>query len=151
MTGFKPIKTRGAWDIKWTEKYLIETRFPLRLATLSAKGYPLVTSVWYLYDNGLIWCAVQEHSDIAKNIKNDKRCGFEIGPNQPPYMGVRGQGKADLVPGRGRERLEKLIGRFLDENNSELAQWLLERADNEAAIRIEPEWFFTWDYSDRMN
>lgn len=142
---------KGAWNIEQTEDYLLKTRYPIRLSTLNANGYPLVTSVWYLYDNGLIWCAVQKESDIARNIKNDKRCGFEVGPNQPPYMGVRGQGIANLVPERGKEKLEKLIGRFLDRKNKDLADWLMNRADSETAIMIEPEWFFTWDYSGRMN
>lgn len=150
MTREKLTETRGAWDLKRAEKYLVQTVFPIRLATLGSNGSPLVTSVWYLYDSGLIWCAVQEDSDVAGNISKDNRCGFEVGPNHPPYMGVRGQGKAELIPARGREKLEKLINRFLDSENKGLAEWLLSRTESETAIRIKPEWFFTWDYSDRM-
>ncbi len=144
------IEIKGAWDLESTERYLLDTRFPLRLATLNSRGFPLVTSVWYLYDNGLIWCAVQNNSDVAGNIEDDNRCGFEVGPNETPYMGVRGQGLAKLLPGKGKEKLEKLIGRFLDEKNNELADWLRSRAGSETAIMIEPDWFFSWDYSGRM-
>lgn len=151
MSDKSRIEIKGAWDLEKTEKYLIDTRFPLRLATLNSKGFPLVTSVWYLYDEGLIWCAVQNDSDIAGNIEDDKRCGFEVGPNETPYMGVRGQGIANLIPERGKEKLEKLIGRFLDRKNKGLADWLMSRADSETAVMIKPEWFFSWDYSGRMS
>lgn len=145
------IKFKGAWERGEAEVYLYNTKYPIRLATINSSGMPLVTSVWYLYDNGLIWCAVQNDSDIAKNISADNRCGFEIGPNKPPYMGVRGQGVAELVPERGEEKLRKLIKRFLDKSNSELADWLLSRTDTETAIMIRTEWIFSWDYSGRMN
>lgn len=144
------IKFKGAWGREKVEQYLDNTRYPIRLATISGNGIPLVTSVWYLYDNGLIWCAVQNDSDIAKNISEDNRCGFEIGPNNPPYMGVRGQGLAELVPERGEEKLRKLIKRFLDKSNSELADWLLSRTETETAIMIRPEWIYSWDFSGRM-
>ena len=146
----KNIRVKGAWDLGKTEDYLFNTRYPLRLATLGVEGVPLVTSVWYLYDNGVIWCAVQNDSDIARNIRSDSKCGFEVGPNKPPYMGVRGKGEAKLVPERGGEKLEKLIGMFLDEKNSELADWLLKRKETEVAILIQPDLLFSWDYSGRM-
>lgn len=92
MTREKLTETRGAWDLKRAEKYLVQTVFPIRLATLGSNGSPLVTSVWYLYDSGLIWCAVQEDSDVAGNISKDNRCGFEVGPNHPPYDGGKGAG-----------------------------------------------------------
>ena len=145
------VEVRGAWNINKSENYLRTNTFPIRLATLTKKGFPLVTSLWYLYDNGFIWCAVQEGSEVYFNIKNECRCGFEIGPNDSPYMGIRGQGNARLVPERGREKLTELIRRYLDKENDELANWLLGRSETETAIVIEPLWFFTWDYSDRMS
>jgi len=144
-------EVRGVWNIVKSENYLKTKKFPLRLATLTTQGFPLVTSLWYLYDSGFIWCAVQEDSVVSVNIIKNGRCGFEVGPNNPPYMGIRGHGNARLVKKRGREKLTKLIERYLGDENEDLANWLLSRADTETAIMIEPLWFFTWDYRGRMN
>ena len=98
-----------------------------------------------------IWCAVQNDSTVAKFIKENPKCGFEIGPNKPPYMGIRGQGTAKLVPKLGGKKLKKLINRYLGDTNQSLTNWLLSRSENEVAICIEPICFYSWDYSARMN
>lgn len=151
MSSKKNIEARGAWDLQKSEKYLFNTVYPLRLATIGDGGFPLVVSVWFFYDEGLIWCAVQNDSSVALNIKDNQNIGFEVGPNETPYKGVRGQGKAKLLPERGEEKLKKLVKRYLDENNKDLADWLLSRTKTETAICIEPKWFYSWDFTDRMD
>lgn len=145
------IETRGAWSLEKAEHYLQSKTYPLRLATIGDDGFPLVVSVWFIYDDGLIWCAVQNDSSVALNLETNSNCGFEIGPNETPYMGVRGKGKAKLVPERGGEKLKKLVKKYLDEKNRDLADWLLSRTETETAICIQPNWFYTWDFSDRMD
>ncbi len=144
------IETRGDWDIGKIEKYLEESVYPIRLSCITSNGFPLVVSLWYLYDDSCIWCAVQNDCAVARILERDGRCGFEISPNESPYLGVRGQGRAELVPEGGADKLVELIDRYLDESNKELADWLLKRRDNETAIRITPDWFYSWDYSGRM-
>ena len=65
-------------------------------------------------------------------------------------MGVRGKGCAKLVSEKGPEVLEKLIDRYLDDSNKDLANWLLTRKETEIAISIDPIWIYSWDYSGRM-
>lgn len=142
---------KGDWDLQRIEEYLNQTTYPLRFSCITSKGYPTVFSLWYIYENNKIWCAVQEDSAIANIIRANNKCGFEVGPNSSPYMGVRGKGDAALVPEKGADMLEKLIDRFLDESNSDLAGWLLSRKETETAICIEPIWLYSWDYSQRMS
>lgn len=145
------IETRGVWNYSEVRGYLEKTKFPLRLATMTTKKYPLVTSLWFIPgDNGTLWCAVQRDSDVASNIQGDQRCGFEVGPNDIPYFGVRGQGRASLIPAEGEGILKTLIHRYLGETNKELSKWLLKRSSSETAICIYPAWYFSWDYRDRM-
>lgn len=141
---------KGDWDLRKVEEYLNQTKFPLRFSCVTSKGYPTVFSLWYLYEDGQIWCAVQYDSAIAKILRANNRCGFEVGPNSSPYMGVRGKGNAKLVRDKGSEVLEKLVDRFLDDSNSDLRNWLLSRKNTETAICIDPIWFYSWDYSQRM-
>jgi len=144
------VETKGDWDLKRIEEYLNQTRFPLRFSCITSKGYPTVFSLWYLYENDRIWCAVQKDSAIANILRSNNKCGFEVGPNSSPYMGVRGKGDAQLVSEKGGEVLEKLINRFLDDDNAGLSDWLLSRKETETAICIDPVWFYSWDYSKRM-
>ncbi|MEM7009033.1 MAG: hypothetical protein AAF462_07870 [Thermodesulfobacteriota bacterium] len=141
---------KGDWDIERVEQYLNQTKFPLRLSGITSKGYPTVFSLWYLYEKGHIWCAVQSDSSVAKILTGNNKCGFEIGPNVSPYMGVRGKGDAELIPEKGPGVLEKLVDRFLDDDNADLGKWLLSRKDTETAICIKPIWIYSWDYSQRM-
>ena len=46
--------------------------------------------------------------------------------------------------------LGRLIDRYLGDRKSRLARWLLGRAEEELAIRIEPRWISAWDYTERM-
>ena len=144
------MKLTGKWGIAKLESYLENTVYPLPKSLVNSNGFPIVISLWYIYVENKFWCAVQNDSIVVKNIKNNDKCGFEIGPNKPPYMGVRGKGKATIIPDKGEEKLRILIDKYLDKKNQELSNWLMSRVDNEVAICIEPICLYSWDYSQRM-
>ena len=145
------MRLTGKWSFSKLEYYLKNTAYPIRLSLISANGYPFVMSLWYAYIEGNFWCAVQNDSIVIKNLNNSEKCGFEIGSNKPPYMGVRGQGIVTLYPNQGEEKLKILINKYLDKNNQKLSKWLISRVENEVAICIEPICLYSWDYSNRMN
>lgn len=74
-----------------------------------------------------------------------------MGPNEPPYCGVRGQGVATLSDLGGGETLEKLLDRYLGGAESSLGNWLLSRREDELLISITPQRLFSWDYRQRMD
>lgn len=131
------------------EKFLRDTKIPLRLSCLTGTGWPLIVSLWYLYTEGKLLCSTQKSSKLIQFLENDSRCAFEIAPETPPYRGIRGKGTVSLEEESARGILEKLILRYLGGKDSSLAQYLLSR-DNEVAIVITPEKLYTWDYSERM-
>jgi len=51
----------------------------------------------------------------------------------------------------GEAILLRLIDRYLGERDSAFACWLVERAHTEVAIRIQPDWITSWDFSGRMS
>jgi hypothetical protein len=81
----------------------------------------------------------------------DQRCGFEVAGDAAPYRGARGQGRATLSGDAGPVLLLRLIDRYLQRRDSAFAQWLIARREYEVAIRIEPQWLTSWDYSARMS
>jgi hypothetical protein len=132
------------------ETYLDSVRIPLRLACHTKTGWPIVISLWYLHQNGVLFCATQESAKIVNYLKADPRCAFEVAEDKPPYCGVRGQAKAKIDFTMGAEILEKLIVRYLGNTESSLAKGLLSKTESEVAIVLEPVRIFKWDFTERM-
>lgn len=128
--------------------FLRETTIPVRLA--SHGRYPLVQSLWYLFDEGSLWCATQEDSVLARRLARSERCGFEVSGDLPPYRGVRGTGTASLDRAAAGRVLPQLIHRYLGDQSTPLGDWLLARIETEVAIRISGLAVTSWDFSARM-
>jgi len=144
------IRSNSAWDQQQIERFLDDVLIPVRLACNDKKGVPLICSLWFIYIDGVLWCATQQSASVVSFLENGPECAFEVAPESMPYKGVRGQGRVTLLPGQGAEVLQQLIDRYLGNRNSPFAEWLMSRAENEVAIKIEPEWINSWDFSGRM-
>ena len=132
------------------EKYLQETKIPIRLSCLMESGWPTVLSLWYLLEKGSLYCATPESAKVVSYLRAEPRCSFEVASDQPPYCGVRGRAVATIDPDRGVEILERLLFRYLGGINDPLAKNLLGRPGPEVAIRLDPKNFYTWNFTDRM-
>jgi hypothetical protein len=139
----------GPWDAQQVERWLAGARIPVRLGVRSTTG-PLVLSLWYRFVDGELWCATGSGADVVSHVRREPRVGFEVGPDIPPYRGVRGSGRVEVVPARGQETLDRLLDRYLDEANADLADWLRRHADDEVALRIHDLRVTSWDFSGRM-
>ena len=138
----------GPWSESDVRAFLHATVIPVRLASMGT--FPLVQSLWFLPDGLDLWCATQSDSVLARRLRADDRCGFEVSGDQPPYRGVRGTGHATLVPEAAADTLPRLIERYDVADDSPLAAWLLSRIDTEVAVRFSPRTLASWDYSPRM-
>ena len=144
------MKIKGPWSQAEIERFFDETRVPVRLACNGSSGYPVLACLWYLPEDGRLWCATQRSASVVALLANDARCAIDVSLESVPYRGVRGQGLATLDDDRGEEILRKLIRRYLGESKPELERSLLARAATETAIAIDPHTLFSWDYSARM-
>jgi nitroimidazol reductase NimA-like FMN-containing flavoprotein (pyridoxamine 5'-phosphate oxidase superfamily) len=144
------IRSSSAWSAAEIRHFLLVTEIPVRLACLAISGGPMLCSVWFLYESDAIWCATPRSARLVEMLKKDPRCAFEIAGDLMPYRGVRGQGNATLSRADGPSILLRLIDRYLHTRESAFAQWLIARQDDEVAIRIEPAWLTSWDFSTRM-
>ncbi len=144
------IRSTSTWAAPQIEQFLLDANIPVRLSCLSGNGAPLICSLWYLYDDGAVWCATQRSAQISKLLRADPRCAFEVAGDAAPYRGVRGQGRVTLSEAAGPALILRLIDRYLQRRDSAFAQWLIARQNDELAIRIEPQWLTSWDYTARM-
>ena len=145
-----PIRLTGPWTESRVQEFLAEARIPMRLAANTDSGFPVILSLWFLPEEHELLAAVHRNARIAKRLKADARCAFEIAPNEPPYRGVRGWAIASLESEGAPELLERLLNRYLGSGESSLGRFLLARADEELIVRLQPSRIDSWDYSERM-
>ena len=139
----------GTWGIPEIEGFLHSAVIPMRLAT-QGSGWPLVQSLWFLFDDSELWCCTQQDSVVAARLRKEPRCAFEIAGDDPPYRGVRGRGVASFDRGSASNVLDRLIGRYLTTGEAGLGPWLRSRVSDEVAICIGSLTVSSWDYSSRM-
>ena len=146
------MKIRGPWSAQQIDTYLQGSTIPARVAVNTPSGAPLVLSLWFLPRDGAIWCACNKAARVVELLRENAQCGFEIASEIPPYRGVRGQGTARLDAPGGAEVLAALLARYNIAPRSRLATTLGKAAasDKEMAIRIDPAWLTSWDFSERM-
>jgi hypothetical protein len=144
------IRSSSAWSLAEIERFLAGCVIPVRLACLTSRREPIVCSLWYLHEDGALWCATQNSAKVAQYLRHHPFCGFEISTESLPYKGVRGQGEVTLSLERGPDILLRLIDRYLGTRDSGFARWLIARSSDEVAIAIRPRWLTAWDFSTRM-
>jgi len=110
----------------------------------------MIIPLWFKFLNDRFYCATQQNAKIISYLKKDARCAFEISSENPPYRGIRGQGKTIIKKELGIEILETVIEKYIQKKNANLRKYLLKRKENELAIEIIPTKVFYWDYSNRM-
>ena len=137
-------------DLSEASNFLDEIRIPLRLTAKTSTGWPVVISLWFQYQNSLLFCATQKTARIVSYLEIDPRCAFEIAPDHPPYRGVRGQALAQIDYSKGKQVLEQLLYRYVGGLDNPFAKRLLAKSDNEVAIILDPKRVYTWDFSNRM-
>jgi len=142
---------KGPWQPSRIQRFLDETRVPLRLACNGRAGHPVLVSLWFVPLEGKLWCATQRSAKVVSHLARDPRCAFEVAEERAPYRGVRGQADASLHDERGESILRLLVDRYLDGPEGAFARWLLARAESEAAIAIDPRNLVSWDYTRRMS
>ena len=141
----------GPWSQKEIETYLASTVIPLRLSVTNTAGWPIVLSLWFIYESGKLLASSRTHSKVVKYLAANSRCGFEVARETPPYCGVRGYGVAALSPERTAKTLRRLSERYLGLEDTPFKRWLISGANDETTISITPRSWMSWDYRARMD
>ena len=144
------LKLTGPWSVHEIEQYFAQKTIPLRLSVISRAGWPVVLSLWYLFEDGVFKCATRRNAKVVDMIDGNPRCGLEVAGETLPYHGVRGQGVATIDEQNGAAMLERLADRYIGQKETPFRRWLLAGTHDEVAITITPIRLMSWDYRDRM-
>ncbi len=79
------------------QTFLNQPDLLMRLGTVGRDGYPHVTPVWYLVEDGVFYITTAGNRVKARNMLANPRVGFAIDDDTRPYRGVSAWGEARLV------------------------------------------------------
>ncbi|MFC7234774.1 pyridoxamine 5'-phosphate oxidase family protein [Halosegnis marinus] len=147
------MEVTGDWTRAEAEAFLTSEagRVPLRVACRTPAGGLWMLSLWYRWRDGGLECATSAHADVVEYLDHDDGVAFEASVNDPPYVGVRGSGRASVSPDGDKQLLRALLDRYLGGTDSGLAERLLRPEREEVRVRIDPAKLYTWDFGDRMD
>lgn len=144
------LSPKSAWGAVRVTEFLSSAQLPLRVATLDAEGFPHITSLWFRYAAGRLFCCTQRSAVIARHLRLSAKVGFELAVNEPPYYGLSGHGEAVVLVQDATALLDYLTAHYLEGRNPGLRQWLLSRIATEVVIEITPRRITSWDFRRRM-
>ena len=113
---------------------------PVRLASQSPNGFPLISTLWSIYEDGIFWCITQHRTLLRRNLAANPRCAFEIALDGQRFKLLRGQGLASLDLADGERMTECIINRYLADPSGPIATGMRKQVVTEYAIAIRPRW-----------
>ena len=131
----------------------LESKLNLQLATIDAKGDPIIQPVWFDYEkeSERFYIMTSKSSSKVKSIRNKPAIYFSIDDDSYPYKGVKGKGTATIIDNLSRTvaRAEKINLKYLGTLEHPTAKTLMEYAQNgkEVLVEINPKYFSSWDFS----
>ena len=137
-------------DTEEIDKFIPDSKIPIRIAFIKSTDLPAVISLWYVCKDGKIYCATQKTAKIVSYLQKKSVCGFEIAADKPPYKGIRGEGTVQILNETGAYVLDLLMEKYLKGKESTLSKLLRNNSKTEVAIEITPQKVFHYDYSKRM-
>lgn len=114
-----------------------------RLGTTNGDGTPLITPVWYRFEDSAFLVLTERGSRKHRNIERDPRVAFCIDDEHPPYHTVLVTGRVTVEGAPGREWREALAIHYLGDEAGR--RYVAENEHpNNIMLRIVPEKVASW-------
>lgn len=102
------------------DAFLVEPGILMRVAVTRADGSPLVTPIWFTFEDAAIYFTPREKSEWFDCLRRDPRVALCIDEQALPYRKVIVEGAAELVFDIGhddawRDRYERIAKRYIPE------------------------------------
>jgi nitroimidazol reductase NimA-like FMN-containing flavoprotein (pyridoxamine 5'-phosphate oxidase superfamily) len=73
-------------------RYLMEATVPLRLASVTSSGWPIVLSLWYTYQDGKLYCAIRSQQKFLDILDPSKDAPSRLATTNHPIAEFGGEG-----------------------------------------------------------
>ncbi len=132
--------------------HLLDLAIPAHLATLDPAGFPRITPIWFLWEDGIFYMSSGEERRHVHDLVRDPRAGLciDIEESQTqggsrPYRQIIARGYAQVQPDADERWARKLILKYITGQAGAL------RAQQSAGkpltvIALRPERFLTTGY-----
>lgn len=123
----------------------------MRIAIIDERdSYPIVHPVWYYYEDGKFFVAVDSNGLKAKSLRKNPAIYLLIDsdPSNGPPLGVRGKAKAVVVddPEYGTKVTIRNIIRYLGSLEGNAAKRIKETGGESCVLEITPLYLATWKF-----
>ena len=119
------------------------------LATLGPEGRPVLTPIWYLYQDRALYMRTGVESIKARNARRNQRVAVCVQDERPPYKSVTIHGLASIEPEKegldatiARRYLGAVVGAFYLRTASGAVE-----QSAEVTLVVRPERVVTQDFS----
>lgn len=133
------------------DRFLRESRIPLKLGTIDDQGDPVIHPLWYYYEQGRLYLITASNSRKMKNASRRKLVYFCVDTEARPYKGVKGKGTIARVEDseRAMKLGEKIVTKYLGSLDNPLGRFLMGRLKDgkETLLVITPHFYSVWDDS----
>lgn len=98
--------------------FLTEPHILMRIAVVRSDGSPLVTPIWFIYEDDAIYFTPRAQSEWLPYLRNDGRVALCIDEESLPYRKLIVEGKAEIHHDLGqddlwRDRYRRMAQRYL--------------------------------------
>ncbi|MDE0692805.1 MAG: pyridoxamine 5'-phosphate oxidase family protein [Gammaproteobacteria bacterium] len=123
------------------DAFLSERGVLMRIATVREDGSPLVTPIWFIYEEGAIWFTPRAASEWFACLRKDPRVALCIDEEASPYRKVVIEGTAELRHDLGaddlwRDRYRRIAKRYVNEEGAEA--YIQNTIDQERGLYLVP-------------
>ena len=128
----------GMTDFPETHRDLLDAQVA-SLATVGRDGFPQVTAIWFLYDEGEIKLSLNTARVKTRNLQRDPKCSLMVLDLQNPYRYLEVRGTARIEPDDDLTFAHKLGAKYDTEF------WVHDGpGESRVAITIEPARIRAW-------
>lgn len=128
----------GMTDFPETHRDLLDAQVA-SLATVGRDGFPQVTEIWFLHDEGEIKLSLNSVRVKTRNLQRDPKCSLMVLDLQNPYRYLEVRGTARIEPDDDLTFAHKLGAKYDTEF------WVHDGpGESRVAITIEPARIRAW-------
>jgi len=132
------------------KNYLRDIKIPIRIGCIDGNGLPRVVSMWFLYKDGVLYCATSKFAKIVSWLEVHSKCGFEVAPDNPPYCGVRGTGSVEILDDPDKAMLKEIYLKYCKDTPNQFQNFLFSGGRIEVVLKITIERTMMWNFTRRM-